>query len=77
MASEKRMAELKKQMLEWTDNYGQDIAATDRIEAATTVKELHDIMEEHREFLDQQVNDAQVSLDKDVSRMFKGLEDEY
>ena len=77
MDIEKKIVELKKQMLEWTDFYGQDIVETDKIENATTIKELYDIMQDHRNFIEQQAADAQTSLDDDVRRMFGELSEHY
>ena len=74
MDVDKKIKELKKEMLEWRDFYEQDIVQTDKIKNATTIKELHDIMQEHRDFLELQATDAQTALDRDVDRMFKGFE---
>ena len=70
-----KLEKLKKEMLKWEDFYSQDIVWTDRIEEATTFKELYRIMQDHRDFLVEQNNDATDHLDEAVKKMFEGCEE--
>ena len=67
-----KLEKLKKEMIAWRDFYEQDIPCWDRIEAATTPKELYQIMQDHRHFLELQATDAETHLDKAVEKMFEG-----
>ena len=55
--------ELKNEIFEWTDFYGGDIINAEAVRKATTKKELADVLEEHRAFMESQLCDAQSHLD--------------
>ena len=52
------IADIKKEMLEWLDFYGQDFVECDKIEKAKTKKELKEVIEGHLFFLETQNIDA-------------------
>jgi len=54
--------QIKKEMLEWTDFYGQDITSKDMIENAKTKNELSEVLDAHSRFLEDQAIDAQSHL---------------
>lgn len=53
-----KIALIKQKMLKWRDFYGQDFAEWDKIEKATTKKELAEVMNNHIHFLEAQNIDA-------------------
>jgi hypothetical protein len=55
---------IKKEMLAWRDIYGGDLIGLEKIESATTKKQLNDIMEEHRSHLEMMLCDAHSHLDR-------------
>ena len=58
-----KIIEIKKELLNWEDFYGQDIADTDAIERAKTKQELQKVLQRHRDWLENQNIDALQNLD--------------
>lgn len=57
------IAQIKKALYDYRDFYGQDIVQTDLIEKGATKKELAEVLEQHRHFLEDQAIDAQTHLE--------------
>lgn len=57
----------KTEILNWKDFYGGDIIDAEAVKSATTKKELADIMEKHRNYMEDMLCDALSNLDE-----FKG-----
>ncbi len=53
-----KIKEIKEEMLNWHDFYGQDIGPTDEIKKAKTKRQLYEIMRGHIYFLETQNIDA-------------------
>ena len=54
---------IKEEMLLWTDFYGGDISDRDAIIKAKSKKELADVLERHRSFMEDMLADANSHLD--------------
>lgn len=54
---------IKEEMLNWRDFYGGDIGDTEEINNATNKEELNNIMEKHRQLLEDMQRDADTHLD--------------
>lgn len=61
--------EIKKILLKWEDHYGQDIANQDCIKNANSKKELKAILEEHRNWLENQNIDALQNIDNLIKEL--------
>jgi hypothetical protein len=53
-----KISEIKKQMLRWRDFYGADIFESDRINKATTKKELDAVLHDYRRHMEDREQDA-------------------
>jgi hypothetical protein len=49
---------IKQKLLNWRDFYGQDIADTEEIKKANSIKKLKDVVKKHITFLENQNIDA-------------------
>ena len=58
-----KISEIKKQMLAFEDFYGGDLSSSDKIKDAKTKKELNDVLEQHRSFMECMLCDANSHLD--------------
>ena len=61
-----KVERLKKDMMTWKDFYGKHIVSTEQIQNATSMKELKEIMHEHRAFLEEQNANALKHLDETI-----------
>ena len=55
--------EIKKNLLNWQDFYGQDISDITSIKKAKTKEELNKVLQSHRDWLEFQSIDALTDLD--------------
>lgn len=60
---------IKEEMLLWIDYYGGDISDRDAIIKAKSKKELADVLEKHRSFMEDMLCDAHSHLDKFKKRV--------
>ncbi len=58
-----KLEDMKKEMLNWSDFYGQEIVATDMILKAKTKSDLKDVLIGHISFLEHQHIDAITNAD--------------
>lgn len=59
-----KIEEIKKRMKEYTDFYNGDILEVDKIDKATTKKELREILENHRRLMENMLADANQHLNE-------------
>lgn len=61
---ENTLDEIKTELLNYTDFFGGSILDSHLIKSATTKDELREIVDRHNDFLSDQANDAQHSLER-------------
>jgi hypothetical protein len=59
-----KIKDIKKEILSWKDFYGGDISEIDSIRKAKSKKELSEIIERHRRFMENMLADANNHLDE-------------
>lgn len=64
-----KIEDLKKEILNFEDFYGQDIVQTDLIQKSKTKKQLLYILLDHRRFLEDQNCDALTHIDNFIKKL--------
>ena len=59
-----KIEEIKQKMINWEDFYGADISNTSGISKARTKKQLKEILEHHRRYMEDTLCDACRDLDQ-------------
>ena len=63
------LSQIKREMLVWTDFYGQDIVEKDLIQKAKTKNDLYEILKDHRRFLQLQADDARGHIEQFMTEL--------
>ena len=63
------LKEIKKELLEWTDFYGQDIVDKEAIKKCKTKNDCYEILRSHRFYQQNQNIDAGTDLDQFVKKL--------